>query len=154
MRTANSLEKTLMLGNIEGRRRRGWQRMNRLDGITNSLDMNLGKLQEMVTDKEAWLAAVHGVTESDTTWQLNNIHLPKAGTPQIVWVGKNQWPQSSQCHPRRECRHSCLRALKSSWSPGLKAQVSFFFFFPSGMFTYSRNTPPPSWSRTHPVLGN
>ena len=64
-----------------------------------------------------------------TTWQLNNIHLPKAGTPQIVWVGKNQWPQSSQCHPRRECRHSCLRALKSSWSPGLKAQVSFFFLF-------------------------
>ena len=106
--------------------------MNRLDGITNSLDMNLGKLQEMVRDKEAWHAAVHGVTESDTTWQLNNIHLPKAGTPQIVWVGKNQWPQSSQCHPRRECRHSCLRVLKSSWSPGLKAQVSFFSFFHLG----------------------
>ena len=72
MRTADSLEKSLMLGKIEGRRRRGHQRMRCLDGITNAIDVNLGKLWEVVRDRKSWHASVHCVTESDPIGQLNN----------------------------------------------------------------------------------
>ena len=110
MQTANSLEKTLMLGKIEGRRRRGWQKMRWLDSTANVMGMNLGKLQEMVRDREAWHAAVPGVTKSQTglsNWTTTITHTHISGSihsltdtcvvsiPWLLWM-RQQWTREGR----------------------------------------------------------